>query len=147
MADEEWGFVAPYPTLNRLEGGRRMHDLRAVVGALRCLMRACKRPRCFDAWGAQPAATAMTLDSRAVESTPRSGVGPATTGPRGARARKSRHAVGTWCYSLALRVTAASEPGLAQVVASATAVHDVTGQHVVLGHEDDVRGFLRRDGT
>lgn len=39
VSDEEWSFVAPYLTLNRLGGENRKHDLRAVFNALRWLVR------------------------------------------------------------------------------------------------------------
>jgi transposase len=37
--DEEWSFVVPYLTLNRLDGEHRTHDLRAVFNAVRWVMR------------------------------------------------------------------------------------------------------------
>ncbi len=39
VSDEEWSFVVPYLTLNRLDGENRTHDLRAVFNALRWLVR------------------------------------------------------------------------------------------------------------
>jgi len=39
VSDEEWSFVAPYLTLNRVDGENRKHDLRAVFNALRWLVR------------------------------------------------------------------------------------------------------------
>lgn len=39
VSDEEWSFVVPYLTLNRLDGENRKHDLRAVFNALRWLVR------------------------------------------------------------------------------------------------------------
>lgn len=39
VSDEEWSFVVPYLTLNRLDGENRRHDLRAVFNALRWLVR------------------------------------------------------------------------------------------------------------
>jgi transposase len=39
VSDEEWGLVAPYLTLSRLESPQRTHDLRAVFNATRWLVR------------------------------------------------------------------------------------------------------------
>jgi transposase len=39
VSDEEWGFVAPYLTLSRLDSPQRNHDLRAVFNAMRWLVR------------------------------------------------------------------------------------------------------------
>jgi transposase len=39
VSDEEWAFVVPYLTLNRLDSGHRTHDLRAVFNAVRWLVR------------------------------------------------------------------------------------------------------------
>ncbi len=39
VSDEEWAFIVPYLTLNRLDGGHRVHDLRAVFNAVRWLVR------------------------------------------------------------------------------------------------------------
>jgi transposase len=39
VSDEEWQFVVPYLTLNRLDGAHRTHDLRAVFNAVRWLVR------------------------------------------------------------------------------------------------------------
>ena len=39
VSDEEWGVVAPYLTLSRLDSPQRTHDLRAVFNATRWLVR------------------------------------------------------------------------------------------------------------
>jgi len=39
VSDEEWAFVVPYLTLNRLDSEHRTHDLRAVLNAVRWLVR------------------------------------------------------------------------------------------------------------
>lgn len=39
VSDEEWAFVGPYLTLNRLDSGHRTHDLRAVFNPMRWLVR------------------------------------------------------------------------------------------------------------
>jgi transposase len=39
VSDDEWAFVVPYLTLNRLDGEHRIHDLRAVFNAVRWLVR------------------------------------------------------------------------------------------------------------
>jgi transposase len=39
VSDEEWTFVAPYLSLLAPDAGQRKHDLRAVVNALRWLVR------------------------------------------------------------------------------------------------------------
>ena len=39
VTDEEWGLVAPYLTLSRLDSPQRTHDLRAVFNAMRWLVR------------------------------------------------------------------------------------------------------------
>ena len=39
VSDEEWAFVVPYLTRNRLDSGHRTHDLRAVCNATRWLVR------------------------------------------------------------------------------------------------------------
>ena len=39
VSDEEWAFVVPYLTLNRLDSAHRTHDLRAVFNAMRWLVR------------------------------------------------------------------------------------------------------------
>lgn len=39
VSDDEWQFVVPYLTLNRLDGAHRTHDLRAVFNAVRWLVR------------------------------------------------------------------------------------------------------------
>ena len=40
VTDEEWAFVAPYPTLMREDAPQRRHDLREVFSALRWIVRA-----------------------------------------------------------------------------------------------------------
>jgi transposase len=56
VSDEEWSFVVPYLTLNRLDSKHREHDLRAVFNALRWLVRsgASRRmmPHDFPPWPA-----------------------------------------------------------------------------------------------
>ena len=39
VSDDEWMFVVPYLTLNRLDGEHRTHDLRAVFNAVRWMVR------------------------------------------------------------------------------------------------------------
>ena len=39
VSDDEWMFVVPYLTLNRLDGEHRIHDLRAVFNAVRWMVR------------------------------------------------------------------------------------------------------------
>jgi len=39
VSDDEWAFVAPYLTLNRLDGAHRVYELRAVFNAVRWLVR------------------------------------------------------------------------------------------------------------
>jgi hypothetical protein len=47
VSDEEWSFVAPYLTLNRLDGENRKHDLRGVQRT--ALAGAQRRPLAHDA--------------------------------------------------------------------------------------------------
>ena len=39
VSDEEWTFVVPYLTLNRLDGEHRIHELRAVFNGVRWMVR------------------------------------------------------------------------------------------------------------
>lgn len=39
VSDDEWAFIVPYLTLNRLDSDHRTHDLRAVFNAVRWLVR------------------------------------------------------------------------------------------------------------
>jgi transposase len=56
VSDEEWSFVVPYLTLNRLDSEHREHDLRAVFNALRYLVRSGvpwrMMPHEFPPWAA-----------------------------------------------------------------------------------------------
>ena len=56
VSDAEWGFVAPYLALVREDAGQRRHDLRAVLNAVRWLVKTgCQwrmTPREFPPWQA-----------------------------------------------------------------------------------------------
>lgn len=56
VSDDGWAFVAPYPTPIMTEAPQRRHDVRAVINALRWIVRAgapwCLLPTNLPPWEA-----------------------------------------------------------------------------------------------
>jgi len=98
-----------------------VHDLRIL------LRRAAERP--------EPP-TAAILDARTIQSTPESGARAGDDGHQRRKGSKGHVAVDTWGHLLALLVTPADEQERAQVEELASAVQQVTGEHVELAYVD-----------
>jgi hypothetical protein len=92
VTDEEWAFVALYPTLLAPDAPQRRHDLRALLR-----------------WseGRADAPTAVNLDARTVQNTPESGGRAGWGGHKRRKGSKTDAAVDTLGHPLALRVTPA----------------------------------------
>jgi transposase len=99
-----------------------VHDLRLLVRVLK---------------GRQPQPTAAILDARVMQSTPESGARAGYSGHKRRKGSKVHAAVDTLGHLLALSVTAANEDERTQVATVATAVQEVTGQHVEIAYVDE----------
>lgn len=110
---------------------RRWIDARCfeiMVEDLRILLRE------FAGRKGQP--TAMTLDSRTLQSTPESGARGGYDGAKRRKGSKVHAAVDTLGHLLALHVTAADEQDRAQVEKLAQAVQEITGDTIELAYVD-----------
>ena len=71
VSDEEWAFVAPYLALLREDAPQRVHDLREVFDALRCIVRAGASwrmmPNDFPPWEAVYQQTQRWIDAGVFE--------------------------------------------------------------------------------
>src|SRR5262249_28329641 len=96
----------------------------ALVADLRLLL------RLHTGRSGQP--SAVTLDSRTIQSTPQSGARAGYDGHKRRKGSKVHAAVDTLGQLLALHVTPANEQDRAQVARLAAAVQEATGDHVTL---------------
>ncbi len=80
--------------------------------------------------------TAMILDSRTLQSTPKSGARAGYDGAKRRKGSKVHAAVDTLDHLLALQVTAADEQNRAQVGLLAEAVQQITGEPMQLAYVD-----------
>ena len=100
----------------------------ALVADLRLLLRL--------AAGRAGQPSAAILDRRTLQSTPESGARAGWDGHQRRKGSTVHAAVDTLGHLLALHVTPANEQERAQVAALATAVQEVTGEHVTLAYVD-----------
>ncbi len=122
--------LPPWPTV--YQQARRWMEagaFEAAVHDLRLLLRVLK--------GRKPHPTAAILDGRVMQSTPESGARAGYSGAKRRKGSKVHIAVDTLGHLLALTVTAASEDERTQVAALASAVQEVTGQHVEIAYVDE----------
>ncbi len=171
VMDEEWAFLAPYPTLMREDAPQRKHPLRELFNGLRYIARTGLQwrfmPTNLPPWHAvyqhtrrwldagvfeaiiadlrvlirlgegRPAPpSAITLDSRTLQSTPESGPRAGWDGAKRRKGTKVHLAVDTLGQLLAVHVTPANAQDRAQVEALADAVQATTGETVTLAYVD-----------
>ncbi len=71
VSDDEWAFVAPYPTLTDPDAPQRKHDRREVLNALRGIVRAGapwrRLPTTFPPWAAVYQQSQRWIRARAFE--------------------------------------------------------------------------------